>query len=78
MESGGRVYFESGGKILELQLLEVGSRVIASTRVTASVLPHATKLFDGVAVQSLLGAAYLSLFPRGGVAHQLRAAELVW
>jgi len=76
MEVNGRVYLESGGKILELQLLDVGRRVIASARVATSVLPHATTRFVGVAVQSLLGAAYLSLFPCAGVAHQLRVAEL--
>jgi len=76
MTSGGRIYFKSGDKILELLLRDVGASVIASARLAASVLPHATKLFDGLAVQSLLGATYLSLFPRSGVHQQLRVREL--
>ena len=74
--SDGRLYIKSGDKILELLLRDVGSSVIASTRLTATVLPHATALFDGVAAQNLLGACYLSLFPKSGVHVQLRVHEL--
>ena len=76
MSTGGRIYAKSGDKIVELLLRDVGSTVVASARVAASVLPHATKIFDGLAVQSLLGASYLSLFPTSGRHLQLRVPEL--
>jgi hypothetical protein len=76
MQHDGRVYLKSDDKIMELVVRDVGSTVIASVRVTARVLPHATRLFDGVAVQSLLGACYLSLFQRSGAHLQLRLREL--
>lgn len=72
----GRIYFKTGDKILELVLSEVGDQVVASSRVAAQVLEHATRLFDGVALQDLLGSIYVSLFPAAGVTHQLHLPEL--
>jgi hypothetical protein len=54
----------------------VGSTTVASSRWVGRVLPHATRLHDGVAIQSLLGAAYASLFPASGIHLQLRLPEL--
>mgnify|MGYP003632534886 CR=1 FL=1 len=72
----GRVYFRSRDKIMELVLAESGNRIVAGSAVVATVLPNATQLFSGVAIQSLLGATYVSVFPRAGVTHQLHIAEL--
>ena len=35
-----------------------------------------TRMFEGLAVQSLLGTHYASIFPAPGVCHQVRLAEL--
>lgn len=74
--SGERIYVKSADAISEIVFRDVGNTVITSTRVVARVLPHATRLFDGVAVQSLLGACYVSLFPASGVHLQVRLPEL--
>ncbi len=76
MQTRGRIYLASGDKILELLLRDVGASVICSTRLAAATLPHATRLFEGVAVQSLLGACYVSLFPESGVHQQIHVREL--
>lgn len=72
----GRVYIRSGDKILELVFHEVGPAVIAAVEHVADVLPHATQLFEGVALQSLLGATYAMLFPQSGTCHAVRVPEL--
>ncbi len=71
-----RLYVKHRDMIVEVLLRDVGATVIASARIAAKVPPHATTLFDGVALSSLLGATYASLFPASGVHHQLRLAEL--
>ena len=76
MQTRGRVYVQRGDKLMELTLRDVGHHVVATSRLCASVLPHATRLFDGIAVQSLLGAIYVSLFPTAGRHVQLRVPEL--
>jgi hypothetical protein len=44
--------------------------------VAVNVLEHATKLYDGVVVQNLLGATYVSVFPSHGASLQFRVPEL--
>jgi hypothetical protein len=74
--SGGRVYAKAGDKLVELCVWEVGRRLGASTRLALSVLPHATRLHDGVAITSLLGACHAAVFPAAGRALWLRLPEL--
>lgn len=76
MVSGETLYVRSRDKILEITFTEVGNKVIASTRVAVNVLEHATKLFDGVAIQSLLGEPHVSVFPRPGACYQKMLPEL--
>jgi hypothetical protein len=78
MSYNGTIYLKNGDKIVALDLLEVGehSKVIAGTSVAANVLEHATKLFEGGAIQNLLGATYVSLFPTKGSHYQVRMPEL--
>jgi hypothetical protein len=72
----GRIYAKSGERIVEVDLTDMGGAVVASPRVAANILPHATRLFDGCALQNLLGSVFLSVFPREGASYQLRLPEL--
>jgi hypothetical protein len=72
----GRAYAKHGGGLFELVLFETPARVLVSPKRVANVHERATQLFDGVALQSLLGAWYASVLPRSGVCHQVRVAEL--
>lgn len=69
----GRLYARTREHILELVLTELGSQIVASSRVAAHILEHATRLFDGVALQNVLGHFAASLFPepRKSVQHML-------
>lgn len=73
---GGCLYLKSGDKILEVVLTDVGNKVIASSRVAAHVLEHATSLFEGTALQNILGSTYVSVFPRSGLTYQKHLSEL--
>ena len=75
--TAGRLYCRSGDHIYEICLTDMGKgQVVASTKIAAQVLEHATRLYPGVAVQNLLGSAYLSLLTGSGEAHQVQVKEL--
>jgi serine/threonine protein kinase len=78
MSYDGTLYARTGDKILALTLTEIGSqnKVLAGPVVAANVLEHATRLYPGTAIQSLLGACYVSMFPVAGTHHQIRIPEL--
>lgn len=78
MSYNGTLYVRTGDKILALTLTEVGSqnKVLAGPVVAANVLEHATRLYPGTAIQSLLGACYASVFPVVGTHYQIRIPEL--
>ena len=76
--SGGRVYAKQGGSLLEVSFIETPTQtqIWASAKVVGTVLEHATQLFEGVALQSLIGAWYASLLPETGHCYQIRLPEL--
>lgn len=78
MSYNGTIYARTGDKIVALTLAEVGTqnKVLVGPVVAANVLEHATRLYPGTAIQSLLGACYVSLFPVVGTHHQIRISEL--
>ncbi|MGH1347440.1 MAG: hypothetical protein ACRBN8_38125 [Nannocystales bacterium] len=57
----GRVFARVGGRLVELEAQRIGDRPILLTREVARVLPLATRLFPGVAVQNALGSWRASL-----------------
>lgn len=73
---GGRLYVRSGDKILEVIPNDVGTGVICAPRVVTSCMERATRLWDGCAIQNMLGATWVSIFPRAGEAPQVRVPEL--
>jgi hypothetical protein len=76
MTVDGRFYAKQGPSIVEIVFLETGPRILVTPRVACSVLEHATELYDGVAMENLLGAWYALLFPAAGTCHQVRLREL--
>lgn len=71
-----RLYGISGGRVFEIGLSAVANTVIPSPHEVARVLPHATQLFAGAAIQNLLGSTYVSLFHKPGSAVQVRVGCL--
>jgi hypothetical protein len=76
MMSDGRVYLKAGVSLSELMFIELTNKLIVATKAVGNALPNATQLFDGVAIQNLLGAYYASFFPATGVCYQARLKEL--
>jgi hypothetical protein len=72
----GTVYFRTGDKLMRLVLTDAGSNVVASTQVAGTCLPHATRLYEGVAMQNLLGRTYATIFPRPGATYPVAIEEL--
>ena len=72
----GRIYVQTAEQIHEVLLTDMGSQIIASTKAVANIMPHATRLYSGVALQSMLGSAYASLFIGSGMSQQVRITEL--
>lgn len=72
----GRIYLKVNDKIMEVVLNDVGNKVIASTRLAATVLPNASLLFQGGVAQNMLGSMFISLFPQAGQTYQVRIPDL--
>lgn len=67
MGRDGAVFVRTRGRILSLDVRILGARAVLLTREVARMLPHATQLFPGVALQNILGTWRASLLghPRG-------------
>lgn len=76
MEYDGRIYLKNSGHIMEVEIIDDGYSCIASTKTVVNVMPKATKLFDGVALQDMLGSWFASFFPRSGASYQVKLEEL--
>jgi hypothetical protein len=72
----GRIYAQAGDTLIEVILTDIAGTVVASPRVVANILPHATHMYDGCAVQNLLGSTFVSVFPQSCMHHQIRISEL--
>ena len=72
----GRLHVKHGAALVEIGFLELPGRLLPQVKTVGAVLENATQLFEGVALQSLLGAWYASLLAAPGRCHQVRLAEL--
>lgn len=72
----GRVYAKVGANIYEVTATEIGNRIIFSTKPAAQCMEQATTLFDGVAVQNLVGSSHVTLFPGSGASVTVALPEL--
>jgi len=76
MLSHGRLYIKQHEHILALDFIEPPNNLLLGLRAVANVMMSSTRMFDGVAIQSLLGANYASIPSLNGGCHQVRLAEL--
>ena len=76
MVSGETIYVKSRDKILEVTFTETATQIVVGSRLAANVLENASKLYEGVVLQSLLGEPHASLFPRPGASYQKTLPEL--
>ncbi len=72
----GRIYLKQDTALLELAFVELSHAVLPHVKTIGNLAKNATQMFEGVAIQNLLGAYYVSLLPHAGVCHQRRLAEI--
>jgi len=76
MVTDGRAYLKRECELMQVEFVELSSRIVAIPRAVGQVLKNATQLFDGVVFQNLVGAWYASLLPEPFTCYQTRIAEL--
>jgi hypothetical protein len=73
----GRIYFRNGDQMLEVDFYEGGNdSVLISTKIAANVMENASRLFDGVVMQNMLGSTIATVFPRSGASYSIKLPEL--
>ena len=76
VSTNGRIYFRRHDKLMEVVLNDIGNKVVASPRMACTVMPRATKLFPGVAMQNVLGRTWPVILPKSGQTFQVPIKEL--
>lgn len=76
MDFNGRIYVQNGMNIIEIQFTEMGNNILASPHIVANVLEQSTRFFNGVIVQNLFDAYYVSIFPESKRCQQVALREL--
>lgn len=75
MSFDGRILFKHGTRLNELTFVEMGKTVHARPHLVANVMEQATKLYDGVVIQNVLGAFSASFFPSFGKHFRIQCPE---
>ncbi|HEX8283478.1 MAG TPA: hypothetical protein VF588_08990 [Pyrinomonadaceae bacterium] len=73
---GGGLYVKQGENVFAVELLELGGDILPGVRAAANVMMKSTRMFEGLAVQNMLGTHYASILAAPGVCHQVRLPEL--
>ncbi len=76
MLSQGQFYIKQHENILEIEFVELTQNILLGVRRAANVTSKSTRMFEGLAIQSLLGANYASIPAEPGICHQVRLLEL--
>jgi hypothetical protein len=76
MVSNRQLYLKQLENIFAVDFVEPPRNLLLTLRPVANVMMRSTRMFDGVAIQSLLGTTYLSLPVSSAACHQVRVPEL--
>jgi hypothetical protein len=76
MLCNGQFYIKQQENIFAVEFIELGGGILPGVRLVARVMPKSTRMFEGLAIQNLMGTFYASLLPSPGVCHQVRLPEL--
>ena len=72
----GQFYVRQRESIFAVEFVELPGGILPGLRLAANVMMNSTRMFEGLAIQNLLGAYYASIFPSPGVCRQVRLPEL--
>ena len=76
MLSHGQLYIKQHEHIFAIDFIELANNTLLGLRSVANVMMSSTRMFDGVAIQNLLGTHYASIPSAAGGCHQVRLQEL--
>lgn len=76
MESDGRIFYKNGPYLMQLCYAEGMVEIKLMSSLVANVMERSTELFDGVAIQNILGTNYVNIFPADKVTYQFKLNEL--
>lgn len=76
MSYEGRLYVRTGENVYQITFTEAANKQWVSASLVVNVLPHASKLYEGVVLQNLLGEPHASFFVREGSVFQTKIPEL--
>lgn len=76
MLHNGQFYIKQHESILAVEFIELRGSTLLGVKLATNVMLKSTGMFEGVAIQNLLGGYYASVLPSSGVCHQMRLGEL--
>jgi hypothetical protein len=76
MLSSGKLYIKQHESVFAVDLIELPQSLLLGLRPVANVMIRSTRMFEGMAIQNLLGANYVSIPTADGMCHQVRIPEL--
>src|SRR6185369_11532822 len=76
MLSHGQLFIKQREHIFAVDFIELPNNTLLGLRSVANVMMCSTQMFEGIAIQNLLGASYASIPSFSGGCHQVRLAEL--
>jgi hypothetical protein len=76
MQCNGQFYLKQRENIFAVEFIELASGILLGIKSVANVMIKSTRMFEGLAIQNLLGTYYVSIFPAPGVCHQVCLSEL--
>jgi len=75
MSYKGRVYIKNKDMVSEIKFVEIGNEIHAVPGHVGNVMESATKFYDGVVIQNVLGSFMASVFPLPGIHYQIQCPE---
>ena len=76
MQCGGQFYVRQSESVFAVEFVELRDRILLGVKPVANVMIKSTRMFEGLAIQNLLGAYYASIPSPRGACRQVRLPEL--
>jgi serine/threonine protein kinase len=76
MSYNNRIFIKNDDKLSELNFIEIPNNLQVTAHLVSSILPNATKLFDGIVIQNMLGTYVIEVFPKQNICHQIFLPEI--
>src|SRR5258705_3782099 len=76
MLSNGRFYIKQQENIFSIDFVELKQRILLGIKIAANATVKSTRMFEGLAIQNLLGSNYASIPESPDICHQIQLREL--